>query len=89
MSRTSILLLLFSGVLALAGANLGLGQPSNDIDLPVRQIVWHPCPSNLPAPAECGSLQVPVDYADPNGQQTTVGITRLKANGNTHSGGSR
>src|SRR5262245_12437479 len=56
---------------------------------PVAGLVWTPCPSASADTAtpeaaadsglECASLQVPLDYADPDGEQITIGLNRLPA----------
>jgi pimeloyl-ACP methyl ester carboxylesterase len=58
---------------------------------PVPALAWHPCPLPAGAPAtpgtpatmpqglQCASVAVPLDYADPNGAQISVGIDRLPA----------
>jgi Asp-tRNA(Asn)/Glu-tRNA(Gln) amidotransferase A subunit family amidase/pimeloyl-ACP methyl ester carboxylesterase len=40
---------------------------------------WQPCSKELPAELECAPLQVPMDYADPNGPKVTLVVLRLKA----------
>ena len=43
---------------------------------------WTACPlPDAPATLQCASIQVPVDYADPNGPKTAVTVNRLKSNG--------
>lgn len=51
---------------------------------PVASLEWGACPEDATAgPAgaglECTSLQVPLDYNDPGGEQITIGMNRLPA----------
>ncbi|MFJ8599760.1 alpha/beta hydrolase [Streptomyces shenzhenensis] len=39
---------------------------------------WGPCPENIASPRlECSSLEVPLDYRDPDGRQIEIAISRL------------
>jgi pimeloyl-ACP methyl ester carboxylesterase len=42
-------------------------------------IEWGPC--DTPGPFECGTLEVPLDHADPDGTQITIALSRLPATG--------
>ncbi|WP_207957823.1 alpha/beta fold hydrolase, partial [Streptomyces sp. YIM 98790] len=44
---------------------------------------WGPCPpgENLPEPVECGTVTVPLDYADPDGETIGLHLSRLPASG--------
>lgn len=45
---------------------------------------WEQCPeASPPAPStlECGYIDVPMNYKDPQGSTITLAVTRLKANG--------
>ncbi|AZK98499.1 MULTISPECIES: alpha/beta fold hydrolase [Streptomyces] len=47
-------------------------------------IVWGPCKGDPPMPdpgpqAECGTVQVPVDWSKPNGPRTGIAVARQKA----------
>ncbi|SDL35159.1 TAP-like protein [Lentzea albidocapillata subsp. violacea] len=45
---------------------------------PVKQVQWVTCPADVALPGlECGKLQVPLDYREPEGRQTEIMITRL------------
>lgn len=46
-------------------------------------VAWGPCPAGdgLPAPVECGTVTVPVDYADPAGESIALHVSRLPAAG--------
>lgn len=64
----------------------GFGQVG--AQTPVSGLEWTPCPpaSSAATPGaatdsglECATLQVPLDYADPDGEQITIGLNRLPA----------
>ncbi|KJK09593.1 alpha/beta hydrolase [Terrabacter sp. 28] len=42
-----------------------------------QQVSWSPCPDN--AKHECGTMQVPVDYADPTGGRFTLALRKAPA----------
>lgn len=42
-------------------------------------LAWKPCPEPLSAKVECAQMQVPMDYAVPDGPTITLGLTRLTA----------
>ncbi|WP_093838250.1 alpha/beta fold hydrolase [Streptomyces aidingensis] len=44
---------------------------------------WRPCPEEerLPRPVECGTVTVPLDYADPAGETIELHLSRLPAAG--------
>ncbi|MFD3511552.1 alpha/beta hydrolase [Streptomyces sp. NPDC058657] len=46
-------------------------------------IKYGACPASedLPAPVQCGTVKVPLDYADPRGKQIELTVSRLKASG--------
>lgn len=53
----------------------------------VPQIRWEECPFLVENPeAECGSLDVPMDYQDPDGKQISVGFMRIPASSGTPQG---
>ncbi len=54
--------------------------PSADLaDLYSQRIDWQPCESN--ADQDCGTLTVPVDYADPQGKTIDLALLRVPARG--------
>lgn len=81
------ILLLVAAFGLLSAIPAGLGQVS--AQTPVAGLSWTPCPSATSGAAtptatadsglECASLQVPLDYADPGGEQITIGLNRLPA----------
>ena len=46
-------------------------------DPPARAVDWGPCPGG--GPDECGTLAVPLDYADPDGETITLALRRSPA----------
>ncbi|WP_370415461.1 alpha/beta hydrolase [Streptomyces fradiae] len=46
-------------------------------------IAFGPCAKaeKLPAPVECGTVRVPLDYADPDGTRIPLTVSRVKASG--------
>ena len=42
-------------------------------------LAWAPCSEPLSADLECAQMQVPLDYAAPDGPTITLGLTRVKA----------
>ncbi|MCS0635495.1 alpha/beta hydrolase [Streptomyces sp. LP05-1] len=46
-------------------------------------IAFGPCPAaeELPAPVECGTVQVPLDYAAPDGRRISLTVSRVRAGG--------
>ena len=60
--------------------------PTHAEELP--QITWVSCPEQTNVPgARCGEIQVPMDYADPNGKKITVGFVEIPANDSTAENG--
>jgi len=49
-----------------------------------RALVWHPCAPG----AQCATLQVPLDYAHPNGTQISLALLRVPASDAAHRIGS-
>ncbi|MFD4867387.1 alpha/beta hydrolase [Streptomyces sp. NPDC058412] len=44
------------------------------------QLRWHACADpEVPAGQECAELPVPLDYADPDGRQLTVAVSRIRS----------
>src|SRR3954468_9761029 len=64
------------------GASLGDHAASVAVTPGATPLTWSPCPfPGSPSTLECASIKVPVDYAHPEGRQTSVTIDRLKAAG--------
>jgi pimeloyl-ACP methyl ester carboxylesterase len=49
-------------------------------------ITWSNCTASDPPSLDCGSIQVPLDYSQPDGETITLVITRLKAPAKTRLG---
>lgn len=49
----------------------------------VAGITFRPCPrtEHLPAPIQCGTVQVPLDYAESDGQKISLTVSRVRASG--------
>lgn len=43
------------------------------------EIIWHPCPSAALPAQECGALEVPLDYDEPEGATISVAVARVPA----------
>lgn len=75
-------------VAALAVAGIGVGTmalaPSataaSASDFDPKPISWGACtrPSLVKAGAECGFLEVPLDYAKPGGEKISIAVSRVK-----------
>jgi pimeloyl-ACP methyl ester carboxylesterase len=60
------------------GASSGDGTGSAAIVPENSTISWHPC-TGANAGMECGSLQVPLNYADPQGRKITIALSMVPA----------
>src|SRR5690349_7087974 len=69
------------GPAAAPGARAARGhQP--DLRPYYRQTVgWGGCPGLQPPTARCGTVTVPVDYADPDGRTVQLAVSRIPATG--------
>ena len=64
---------------ASAGTGTGGGGTGTPAIVPSASAVqWHPCTGQL-AGLQCASLQVPLDYADPNGRKLTLALSMVPA----------
>lgn len=70
---------LLSSVL-LAPASSAAQQPDPRPDFQPAPIAWGPCQdeSLQKAGAECGMLEVPLDYADPGGEKISLAVSRVR-----------
>ncbi|MDX6325646.1 MAG: hypothetical protein QOK15_2000 [Nocardioidaceae bacterium] len=74
---------------AAAGAPLASPRPVTAVSRGATPLTWSACPyPGSPASLQCATVKVPLDYAHPQGRQTTVTIDRLKASGGAHRVGS-
>ena len=62
------------GALAAIGFSAAIAADSNP------SVNWIKCPASVPAPIECGTINVPLDHAHPHGSTITLSLTRLPAN---------
>ncbi|MEV4315748.1 alpha/beta fold hydrolase [Actinocrispum sp. NPDC049592] len=67
---------LVSGTLVVSGS-LANAQPAEIDAVPVGSIDWKPCPED--PTGECGSLKLPIDYANPAGEKFDLAVARRKA----------
>lgn len=42
-------------------------------------ITWQTCPFSAPSQLECGSMEVPLDYTNPGGEEISIAVSRIKA----------
>jgi pimeloyl-ACP methyl ester carboxylesterase len=56
-----------------------LSAPAANATPETPSLSWQPCPDGLPAPLECATLAVPLDYRAPDGPKLTVAVSRKKA----------
>ncbi len=59
-----------------AAGNDGAGSPA--IVPQASTLRWHACPSQLSG-MQCGSVQVPMNYADPGGRKLTIALSMVPA----------
>src|SRR5699024_10541846 len=66
------------GAATIMGSGLVAAAPINWVDC--DELLGYNYSALSPEQAmECGTLEVPVDYDDPEGEKTDVGVTRIKA----------
>lgn len=56
--------------------------PAVEVTAPVptpAPLTWAPCPDSVGGKVDCAELQVPMDYAAPDGPTITLGVARLQA----------
>lgn len=63
-----------------AGAGSQAGRAAAQVDIAPPVIAWGECPYN-DAPVECATVQLPLDYDDPTGPTTNIGLLRVPARG--------
>lgn len=67
----------------IAAAAIGLAPVAVGVDKQ-QQIAWEQCPDGVTKPgAECGRIDVPLDYSQPDGATISVGFIRVKG-ANSH-----
>lgn len=50
------------------------------------EVVWKKCGTTKHPTLQCGSVQVPLDYADPSGRQITLALSRIPHTAKTYQG---
>ncbi|EPS35130.1 hypothetical protein H072_11511 [Dactylellina haptotyla CBS 200.50] len=68
---------LSTSLILLSGVSTVLALPLNVRTLPT--ITWGACADGNYTRVQCGTMQVPIDYNNPNGPKTTLGMARLKS----------
>ncbi len=63
-----------------AGSTPATPRTATQVDIPPPTLDWGPCPF-VEAPAECASVDLPLDYDDPTGPTTPIGVLRVPASG--------
>jgi pimeloyl-ACP methyl ester carboxylesterase len=71
---------------SLALVATAFGAPASDEPEPTAEIVWQPCP-DTPA-VQCGTLEVPLDWAHPHGEAISLALARRPAEDPAHRVGS-
>lgn len=69
------LFVVVSGAQAVAETHTGLDRFHE------QPLTWEPCPETLLEGLECADVQVPLDYAAPEGRTITVAVSRARASG--------
>jgi pimeloyl-ACP methyl ester carboxylesterase len=78
-----------AAALLLAGASAAVADTTTDrqdeppppaqVEAPVPEIAWEPCEGEGLEAFDCASVEVPTDYDEPEGETTTIALTRLPA----------
>ena len=69
---------LASSALVLGSSSLALAAPEGQPEFEVGAIDWKPC-AEMPT-VDCGFLELPIDYAKPDGEKFKLAVSRRKAN---------
>ncbi|GAB2583909.1 hydrolase [Paractinoplanes abujensis] len=72
------LLTVGAGLVAAPAAHAGTSPVQRTVDA-VSTLRWGACPTGAPAPQECATLQVPLDYRHPHGRAISVEVSRIPA----------
>ncbi|MHC5264244.1 alpha/beta fold hydrolase [Streptomyces sp. UC4497] len=73
-----------AGLMASVVAPAAVADEADEAARPVAPVVWTPCPDTDPVLGsmlkglDCGSVQVPLDYARPNGTKISLALTRAR-----------
>lgn len=78
-----------AAALLLAGASAAVADTTTDqqdepsspaqVEAPVPEIAWEPCEGEGLEAFDCAAVEVPTDYDEPEGETTTIALTRLPA----------
>ncbi|GAB2608102.1 alpha/beta hydrolase [Pseudactinotalea suaedae] len=78
-----------AAALLLAGASAAVADTTTDqqdqpplaaqVEAPVPEIAWKPCEGEGLEAFDCAAVEVPTDYDEPEGETTTIALTRLPA----------
>ncbi|WP_308307618.1 alpha/beta fold hydrolase [Streptomyces sp. ISL-10] len=79
--RSALCALVAAVAIAAPPASAAPAQPGDTTSL-----LFGACPESVPAPrapdrVECGSLDVPLDWADPDGKRIRIAVSRVPASG--------
>ena len=69
-----------------AGVTSERAEPIGGSDDGEQSIAWESCPSAVGIDLECGSLIVPLDYEDPDGDTIELAVARVPATGDDRIG---
>ncbi len=69
---------LASSALVLGASQVAFAAPEGQPEFKVGAIDWKPC-AEVPT-IDCGFLELPIDYAKPNGEKFQLAVSRRKAN---------
>lgn len=73
-----------AGAAALAAPAAAAGRPGSEPAPRPAGLAWKPCPDEDPVEGtrlrglQCASIRVPLDYAEPDGRQITLALTRAR-----------
>ncbi|MCX2954241.1 alpha/beta hydrolase [Lentzea sp. NEAU-D7] len=67
-----------SSALVLGASQVATAAPEGQPEFNVGAVDWKPC-EEMPT-VECGFLELPIDYAKPNGEKFQLAVSRRKAN---------
>ncbi|MER7702435.1 alpha/beta hydrolase [Kitasatospora sp. NPDC097605] len=79
MDKKALPLVLVGAALAMVVAAGAAGASTNAVTATPRSLKWGPCPPEAATSPrlECTTLDVPLDYRDPDGRQIEIAVSRL------------
>lgn len=78
----AVLALAGAGALALTGCSANQPAPDDEGTAVVEEIAWEDCEDGM----QCATVQVPLDWADPDGESIDLAIARLPSTGDAPQG---